>query len=295
MRSDGLDMTGGNESTGIHRPRRPIEGLRLLALTLLALGLLAGCSPEGASPLDEEEEPQYRRGQAMLRQGREDEALKAFLNVIDKRRDAPESHFQAAELYLGHIEDPVEAIHHYRRYLEVRPSSARAGIAEQRIETAMKHFARELPAEIFRSDLDRLDLNDLVEKQRSEINGLKEDLATAREDASRLRNEVAALRGKLEAMAQVIQGSALDPELSRRILNAEGRETRTPAAWVAPDTGSGGNESERQYEVVPGDTLSSISRKLYGESGRWMDIYQANRDQLSSPRDLRVGQILRIP
>ncbi|MDM7921449.1 MAG: LysM peptidoglycan-binding domain-containing protein, partial [Pyrinomonadaceae bacterium] len=51
----------------------------------------------------------------------------------------------------------------------------------------------------------------------------------------------------------------------------------------------------RTYVVQPGDTLGVISRKVYGTSSRYMEIYNANRDQLSSPNNVTVGQTLTIP
>ena len=54
-------------------------------------------------------------------------------------------------------------------------------------------------------------------------------------------------------------------------------------------------EVPKSYEVQSGDTLSKISEKFYGTANRWNDIYQANRDILSSARSLRVGQELLIP
>lgn len=49
------------------------------------------------------------------------------------------------------------------------------------------------------------------------------------------------------------------------------------------------------YVVQKGDTLSSISRQIYNTPSRWMDIYRANRDKLSTPNQLKVGQKLRLP
>lgn len=49
------------------------------------------------------------------------------------------------------------------------------------------------------------------------------------------------------------------------------------------------------YVVQPGDTLSKISIRYYGSSSRYMDIYNANRDILSSPANVAVGQELQIP
>ncbi len=51
----------------------------------------------------------------------------------------------------------------------------------------------------------------------------------------------------------------------------------------------------RTYVVRSGDTLSKISARFYGTTGRYMEIYDANRDRLSSPTNIRVGQTLIIP
>lgn len=51
----------------------------------------------------------------------------------------------------------------------------------------------------------------------------------------------------------------------------------------------------RTYIVRPGDTLGKISIRFYGTSSRYMEIYNANRDKLSNPGSLTVGQELRIP
>ena len=49
------------------------------------------------------------------------------------------------------------------------------------------------------------------------------------------------------------------------------------------------------YRVQAGDTLSGIALKTLGGYNRYLDIFEANRDQLSSPDDLRLGMELRIP
>ncbi|MBX3244770.1 MAG: LysM peptidoglycan-binding domain-containing protein [Acidobacteria bacterium] len=51
----------------------------------------------------------------------------------------------------------------------------------------------------------------------------------------------------------------------------------------------------RTYVVQVGDTLGTISRMFYGTSARYMDIYEANRHQLSGPNSITVGQTLIIP
>lgn len=49
------------------------------------------------------------------------------------------------------------------------------------------------------------------------------------------------------------------------------------------------------YTVVAGDTLSKISKKFYGDANKYMRIFEANRDKLSDPDKIKVGQVLTIP
>jgi nucleoid-associated protein YgaU len=49
------------------------------------------------------------------------------------------------------------------------------------------------------------------------------------------------------------------------------------------------------YVVQPGDTLTGISKKIYGSSRHYERIFEANRDRLESPSDLTVGVKLTMP
>lgn len=51
----------------------------------------------------------------------------------------------------------------------------------------------------------------------------------------------------------------------------------------------------RTYTVKSGDTLSRISQQFYGSPSHYQKIFEANRDQLSDPDKIRVGQELKIP
>jgi len=64
-----------------------------------------------------------------------------------------------------------------------------------------------------------------------------------------------------------------------------------------PDVNHSGRLSGTTYRVLEGDNLSKISLKFYGDAkeASWDQILQANLHQISSPRDLRPGMVLRIP
>jgi len=49
------------------------------------------------------------------------------------------------------------------------------------------------------------------------------------------------------------------------------------------------------HKVESGDTLGKIAKEYLGEAGKYMDIFNANQDQLSNPDLIKVGQELKIP
>jgi len=240
-------------------------------ICLLVFVLLWGacCGPNtGQNIVAETEEKHFQRGQRLLREGREDEALNAFLKVIDKRNDGAESHLEAGILYQQHIGDPVTAIYHYRRFIELRPETEEAARVEGLIASAQKDFARNLSGQPFRNDIDRLDLLEIVE--------------TARQENTDLRRKISQLEARL---AQYESTRISAPPSTANGAPSSPRPSRSPPA----------STSEERYAVVEGDTLSRISIKVYGTPGRWMEIYDANRDILPNPNALRIGQQLNIP
>jgi nucleoid-associated protein YgaU len=67
------------------------------------------------------------------------------------------------------------------------------------------------------------------------------------------------------------------------------------ATGTAPAGGSTGGQVERTYTVKPGDTLSKIAKEMLGNTNAYMDIFNANKDQLSDPDKIKPGQVLKIP
>jgi len=77
------------------------------------------------------------------------------------------------------------------------------------------------------------------------------------------------------------------PDWSREVV-ADIKATGAPAQSA---TGSAG----RTYTVKPGDTLSKIAKETLGNAGAYMDIFNANKDQLTDPNQITPGQVLTIP
>ena len=70
--------------------------------------------------------------------------------------------------------------------------------------------------------------------------------------------------------------------------------TVSPNAAPATAQSSAGM-AEQTYTVERGDTLSKIAQQVYGSANQYMRIFEANRDQLSDPDKIQVGQTLKIP
>jgi nucleoid-associated protein YgaU len=60
----------------------------------------------------------------------------------------------------------------------------------------------------------------------------------------------------------------------------------------APQTAT---RSQRTYTVKPGDSLSAIAQQFYGKASEYNRIFEANRDRLNDPNQIRAGQELVIP
>ena len=52
---------------------------------------------------------------------------------------------------------------------------------------------------------------------------------------------------------------------------------------------------QRTYTVRPGDSLSKIAKDFYGNANDYMRIFEANKDTLSDPNKIQIGQELVIP
>jgi nucleoid-associated protein YgaU len=53
--------------------------------------------------------------------------------------------------------------------------------------------------------------------------------------------------------------------------------------------------SKNTYTVQPGDSLSKIAKQFYGDSNDYLRIFEANKDKLSDPNKIQIGQELVIP
>lgn len=91
-----------------------------------------------------------------------------------------------------------------------------------------------------------------------------------------------------------ITGDVGSQEDKEKILVAVGNVTGVGQVNDSVNVTQSGAES-RYYTVKSGDTLSAISKTVYGDANQYNKIFEANRPMLSSPDKIYPGQTLRIP
>lgn len=255
----------------------------------------------------EVDEAGFRRGKELLRQGRDQEALGAFLKVIEKRgEEAPESHLEVGLLYQEKIKDPIAAIYYFRRFNELKPNSPQSQLVRGRIDAATREFARTLPAQPMENQMRRNDLLDVVEALKQENAELKNALALARangrQTAGQPRAAVADLSpatppGNPTDVATLSPPALQQPALVER--SPISPAPFEPAPTLAPPTRPGATlpatTGARLHTVVKGDTLYNLAQRYYGDRSRWRDIFTANRTRMRSENDLQIGMEILIP
>ena len=98
------------------------------------------------------------------------------------------------------------------------------------------------------------------------------------QELKQLRRENAELKQKLTAQPKVV--------IPKKTVTQTIPKSTKPVTATKP--------TRQVYTVVSGDTLTKIAKKFYGNSD-YDPIYEANKDRMKSPGDLRVGQTLVIP
>ncbi len=279
-------------SSSIVERRKAMVVLAIAFVVVLYILSAGGCDLANEEAIVKEtNEPHYQRAMEELRRGNHQEALSAFLKVTEKRKDAPESHLEIGRIYLNNMEDPIFAIYHFRKFLELLPNSSISPNVRKMIETASKRYAASLPEMPYENNIRRLELEELWQKAQKENLELKQKLADAVDKLSKLESEIKKIsynRNAVQVSETKTKQQLPTPEVSRKSTQRQQTSADKQKPVVVRDIPS-------TYVVQPGDTFSTISRKFFGTRSRWKDIYKANRDRCASPESLRGGQTIRIP
>lgn len=108
------------------------------------------------------------------------------------------------------------------------------------------------------------------------------------------RSHIMRLQQAGATMVQRITGSPLDVrELLDKLAQDNRRFLTEDEESLSQDGLS--SETSQTYTVQPGDTLSVIAKQLYGDTGLWRVIFEANRNTLGPSTTVYPEQRLQIP
>jgi LysM repeat protein len=216
------------------------------ALAALLLG--AGCGGDSVTSA-EVDDALYQQAQQLKRAGRHAEALATFIKVIEKRGEqaSPESNLEVAVIYEQSIKDPVEAIHYFRKYLDLEPNSQQAPMVRQRVDLNRRELLRGLPGSPREDQMVRLGNQELDRMQRK-IEELEAELGRQRNGAGTLPYRTS--RGPAVAVDQVqipvlvAEGSARPsstppPEVAQPIFQPLAGMPQTSGAQMSGASSSG--------------------------------------------------------
>jgi LysM repeat protein len=145
---------------------RNLRPIYLLHISLWCFLILAGCDRMVTPPKTQ----LIKDADAKSSQGDYLRAISLYETALDGTMRSAEIHYKLALLYDDKMNDPLNALHHFKRYLTLNPNGARAG--------EVKDFMKR----------DEVAL----------LTNLSGDSVVTRAEAARLRNENLSLRKQIE-------------------------------------------------------------------------------------------------
>lgn len=250
----------------------------------LCLGLTSCRQYEGTDQL-EKEHPKIKEARLLVQQ---QNLTDAELLLHEALRDNPElalAHMQLGMIYQS-LEQPVDALYHFKRYVDARPDSQKSEILKQVMEDERRRLAAQVQIEALPEDA-----------PLKQIETLKIRLAEAEQLLAErdLDLQQAALdRGAVDRIPPP-EWAQERLQLLRTIqqLQMNGGVLTESSSDIASASISSANR--QTYTVQRGDTLSSIAQKAYGRASDWRKIYEANRDLIPNKNVVSPGTVLILP
>ncbi|MEN7973974.1 MAG: LysM peptidoglycan-binding domain-containing protein [Verrucomicrobiota bacterium] len=244
----------------------------------IAILALAGCKKDAKSTeAKEERSPLIKQGHAYMEIKDYDKATDAFKQAIDNEPRMARPYLDLATIYHQHKPDYINSIFYYKRYLELRPDSEKAEFINEQIQEV------------------QIALANAILTQSGAIKAIQE-LKQLRQENAKLKKQLAA-RPKTSTQPAPVKRTAPQTTSTQPAPQKSTSQPTTQKKSVTqtiPKTAKPTYPTHEVYTVVAGDNLTKIANKFYGD-GDYDDIYEANKDRMKSPGDLRIGQTLVIP
>lgn len=272
----------------------------VLILSAAAALMLAGCNDYVGK---EKSHPLFIKAERELKAQEYKEAARCYEEFLLICPKSSTTHLVLGDIYCDHLNDPLRAVYHYRKWMEMNPNDKTNFEDIRRLsETAKKNLFNQLKEE-FRDEAADRQKEEETAKLKSELTTLQEQLKLTEEQNQKMKERLLEIKAEREKMnAQTIarnkrnqaaaqaqteeqpaKPAAQTPAAATKQSAAAQTKAQTPAKAGGPT----------QHKVQYGDTLIKISRKYYGSQKYYKLIQDANK--LGPKGQLRPGQILVIP
>ena len=148
-------------------------------------------------------------------------------------------------------------------------------------------------------EIEEIDINDLIKEPKTAL--AKKDVQPVEELVEKTPVEPSNDNVTLEGKWEGTKTASIEPEEAFSEMITEEPEIAELTPPEAEET-IGVLEIKHKdasgktiHKVKPNDSLFSISRKYFGDEAKWHKIYEVNRDNMSGPNALYIGQELVIP
>ena len=292
----------------------------LLFSSFAAAGLLLSACSDYVGK--EKSHPLYVKAAKEKSAGEYKEAARCYEEFLLICPKSSRTHHELGNLYSDHLNDPLRAVYHYRKWMEMNPDD-KTNYEDVRLlaETAQKNLFKKLQEE-YKDSAEAKQAAEELQKLKDHLAQAQNSLKQSEEQNQQMKTklqEIKAEREKLNAQtaarnkqnlaaAAAAEKKAAAPAAApakaaapaagapaKAAAPAPAAKGKAPAAAAKKAPAAPAGKTVTSYKVQPGDTLIKISQKCYGTPRYYHLIAEANRGRIGRNNQIRVGQTLVIP
>jgi len=281
-----------------------------LYLVFVAALTLGGCNQSAdkdPAQTDSDSNPNYKQAQQDLDSDNPQAAVADYQAALAANPKLAGAHYELGMIYANKLNDPISAIYHFKRFLDLSPSTDKKDQVQAIIDKEGATYASSLPnAGPSADDMTKLQTdNAALKKEVDDANTTISQLQAKLTDAQKAAAAAPApTPTPLEAPAPAVAADPAAPSTNAapagplKALPVD--QSAAAAGNASVDTGSTNAApvsvtGARSYTVVKGDSYWRIAKKMYpGDTKNGVaKIQEANKQTMSKP--LKIGQVLVIP
>ncbi|MBI1178666.1 LysM peptidoglycan-binding domain-containing protein [bacterium] len=251
--------------------------VRALSLTM-ALGLAGGCTPPPGATDQTQADGLFESGMRREKISDYSGAVAAFEQALLADPQMARAHYEMATVFDKDLNQPVKALYHYTRALELNPELQGADIISNRLTDVKMRVAGDAVPQIG---------SPILENQ---INELQHQVSTLQAENSQLRQANDLLRQQLAGLQR------LPTQPIRQVAQANNdstpqqptRDAQPYESRISTDPPPAGRT--RPYVIRAGETIYGVSK----DNGIKMDELKAANPGIA-PENFREGRTIYIP